>query len=154
MFKTDLFVPHPLDKLLCSRAAYIFGGEGLKEEKFVAYKAKGLGRATICALDTAKLALVVVVTGCAYLCVCVRVCVCCQACVGAHSFVAASLKIPLLLANFPCACLLVKLMYSQKGSLAGRQAGRQDILPTVGGWLAGAWRCSKSGKLCCMKPAP
>lgn len=54
----------------------------------------------------------------------VCVCVCCQACVGAHSFVAASLKIPLLLANFPCACLLVKLMYSQKGSLVGRQVGR------------------------------
>lgn len=69
-------MPHPLDKLLCSKVAYIFGGGGwgLKEEKFVAYKAKGLGRATICALDTAKLALVViVVTGCAYLCV--RVCV-------------------------------------------------------------------------------
>lgn len=83
MFKTDLFIPHPLDKLLCSRAAYIFGGEGLKEEKFVAYKAKGLGRATICALDTAKLALVVV-TGCAYLCVCVCVmsgmCWCAQFC--------------------------------------------------------------------------
>lgn len=67
-------MPHPLDKLLCSKVAYIFGGgeRGLKEEKFVAYKAKG--RATICALDTAKLALVViVVTGCAYLCVCVYV---------------------------------------------------------------------------------
>jgi len=47
---------------------------------------------------------------------CVCVCVCCK-----HSFVAASPKIPLLPANFPRACLLVKLMYSR-----GKHVGRAE----------------------------